>query len=158
MMMLKAFFDETATHDDSRVIGIGGFVGVEDAWTRLEPKWQAVLNEYADRGVRWFHMTDALAQRGQFAQIDKPHLNYIITQLSKQLGEEPLTAFFAAVERDAWDAVATDAAFLRRFPHPIDLCFENLVQKLWGWGKRKADGELIAPMFAYSSEFSPRMA
>jgi hypothetical protein len=26
MVMLKAFFDETATHDDSRVIGIGGFV------------------------------------------------------------------------------------------------------------------------------------
>jgi hypothetical protein len=29
MVMLKAFFDETATHDDSRVIGIGGFVGCQ---------------------------------------------------------------------------------------------------------------------------------
>ena len=55
--MLKAFFDETGTHDGSAITGLGGFVGTADAWDRLEQKWWAVLREYADKGVRWLHMS-----------------------------------------------------------------------------------------------------
>jgi hypothetical protein len=156
MALLKAFFDETGTHDDSPITGIGGFVGDVDSWAQLEPKWSDVLAEFADKGVKWFHMSEAIAQRGQFAQIEKPVLSYLIGELSKRLGEQPLMAFFSAVLTDDWASI-DDAKFLRRFPAPIDLCFENLVQKLWKWG-RADPSDTIIPMFAYSADLSPRMA
>jgi hypothetical protein len=154
--MLKGFFDDTGTHQGSRVTGIGGFVGAADAWTALEPKWASVLDEFADKGVRWLHASEAIAQKGQFARITKPELNYILTTVSQELGRHPLTGFFSAVITDDWGAIQ-DADFLKRFPRPIDLCFQNLVEHLWRWGKANVDGEPIVPVFAYSDEQSSHM-
>lgn len=157
MALLKGFFDETGPHKGGAITGIGGLVGAADDWTLIEEPWQGVLDEYASKGLRWLHTTEAVTQRGQFACIDKPGVNYILTQLSQTLGRHELTPFFSAVVTDDWH-VLTDSQFLERFPTPIDLCFENLVQTLWKWGHAHARGELIVPMFAYSTEFAPRMA
>jgi len=163
MAMLKiwgnGYFDETGTHEVSAVTAIGGYVGKKETWAGIEPKWQAVLAEYREQGVRWFHMSEALAQTGQFVRIDKPNLNYIITQLSKMLGDASphLEPFFAAVVNDDWDAVVTDADFLKRYPKPIYLCFDNLVQNLWRWAETHTGGELVVPIFAFHKEYTPRM-
>jgi hypothetical protein len=157
MAMMKAFFDETGTHDGSDITGIGGFVGTAEAWEKLEPKWLEVLAEFADKGVSWFHMSEAVAQRGQFDRIEKPTLSYLIAGLSKSLGEFPLTPFFSAVVSDDW-GVVKDAEFSKRFPRPIDLCFENLVRHLWLWARAYAGGEAVVPVFAYSQDLSAGMA
>jgi hypothetical protein len=155
MAIMKAFFDETGTHKASPITGIGGFVGSAKSWSVLEPKWQSVLNEFKDKGVDWFHMSEAAARTGQFKLIDAPGIDYLIGQLARHLGEQDLTAFFSAVLTDHW-AVIQDPQFLARFPTALDLCFENLVQHLWKWGAANAVGEKIVPMFAYSREFSQR--
>jgi hypothetical protein len=155
--MLKGFFDETGIHNGSSITGVGGFVGTSNEWDRIEPKWWSVLGEYADKGVRSLHMTDAVAQRNQFQFIEKPHLEYILTQLTQQLGSQPLTAFFAAVVNEDWEATVKDPRFLDRFPQPVDLCFENIVHNLWIWARNHANGELVVPMFAYHTELQPRM-
>lgn len=108
--MMKAFFDETGTHDGSDITGIGGFVGTAEAWEKLEPKWLEVLAEFADKGVSWFHMSEAVAQRGQFDRIEKPTLSYLIAGLSKSLGEFPLTPFFSAVVSDDWGVLEAISA------------------------------------------------
>jgi hypothetical protein len=155
--MLKAFFDETGPYKGGAITGIGGFVGAADDWALIEPPWQAVLDEYRAKGVTWLHTTDAINQNGDFARVDKPGVNYILTQLSQELGKYELVPFFSAVVVSDWPVV-TDSRFLERFPTPLDLCFENLVQTLWNWGRNHARGEVIVPMFAYSPEFAPRMA
>jgi hypothetical protein len=158
LAMLKAYFDESGIHEGSSVTALAGFVATKDSWVKLEPKWQGVLSEYADRGVRFFHMTDALAQRGQFARIDKPNLNYMLTQLSEAVGASGATAISSAVVVKDWKAVVKDPDFLKRFPAPLDLCFENLVENLALWARQHAGGEPVCPVFAYQKEFSPRMA
>jgi uncharacterized protein DUF3800 len=164
MAMLKiwgnGYFDETGTHDESRITAIGGYVGKKDSWAALEPQWLEILEAYRERGVRFFHMSEALAQRDQFSRIDKPNMNYIITQLSQLLGNAypALEPFFAAVVNEDWEAVVRDEDFLRRYPKPLDLCFDNLIQNLWRWAKTHTDGELVVPIFAYSAEYSARMA
>lgn len=158
MALLKAFFDETGTHGESGITAIGGFVGHAETWDAIEPQWWGVLEEFTHLGVRFFHMSELLAQRGQFERIDKPNMNYIITQLSKLLGRSQLTPFFSAIVNADWHDVVKDEDFLRRYPHPIDLCFDNLVEHLWKWGRTYAPNERIVPMFAYSSEFSPKLA
>jgi hypothetical protein len=157
MALLKAFFDETKAYPGGEIIGIGGFVGTGNDWDQIESPWQAVLNEYRPLGVKWLHTTDALCQRDQFARVDRPGVNYILTQLAQELGRHDLTPFFSAVVQSDW-GVLTDRRFLERFPTPLDLCFENLIQTLWSWGKRRVGDEAIVPMFAYSTELATRMA
>jgi len=158
MVMLKAYFDESGTHGDSAVVSISGLVARKDAWIEVSEKWQAILDEFKDRGVRWFRMSEALAQEGQFARIDKVALDYILTQLSGVLHDSHAVPLSSAVVREDWRAVVTDTEFLARFPDPIDLCFENIIRHLAAWSRQNAGGETVCPMFAYHQEFSPRMA
>ena len=116
----------------------------------------AHLTEFADKGVRSFHMSECLAQEGQFARVDKPGINYIITQLSETLGRHiKIRPISSAVIVEDWDAVVTDAEFLKRFPAPVDLCFDDVVRQLANWSKGEAGGERVAPMFAYRQDYSP---
>jgi hypothetical protein len=156
--LVKAYFDETGTHDGSAITAIGGYVGSQESWASLETEWLAILEPYRNKGVRYFHMAEALAQEGQFGRIDKPNVNYIVTQLAKLLGKTKPEPFFSAVANKDWDEVVTDEAFLQRFPKPLYLCFENLVHSLWSWSRRHAGGELVVPVFAYHKDYSPRMA
>jgi hypothetical protein len=158
MALSKAFFDDTGTDQESSVVAIGGFVGSDTAWEKIEPNWESILGEVGDRGVKSMHTSEAIAQDGQFSLIDKPRLDYILTGLSKTLGSEELTPFFSAVVKRDWEAVVRDEDFLHRFPSPISLCFENIIQKLWKWGKGNVDGELIVPMFAYEKSQISHMA
>lgn len=157
--MLRAYFDESGTHSSSLVTSIGGYVGTEAAWTAIEQPWLDVLAEFADRGVKFFHMSEALAQVGQFSRIDKPTLNYIVTQLSQLLGRTAgLQAISCAVVVENWLEQVSDVEFLARFPEPIDLCFDSVVRQLWEWAHKKARGERVVPMFAYSPQYTERMA
>jgi hypothetical protein len=140
--LLKGFFDETGPHKGSVIAAIGGFVGHDAAWDALEPAWQGALK---DAGVSWLQLAAGLAQDDGLAR------------LSQTLAAQPLQPFFSAVVVDAWP-VLTDASFLKRFPTPLDLCFENLVSTLWRWGGSAADGAPIMPMFVYRPEFSSRLA
>lgn len=158
LALLKAYFDETGTHDGSPITAIGGYVGSAKQWEQVEGEWREVLALYADKGVKTFYATDAIAQKGEFERISKPFLNHILTQLSQTLGRSGVEPFFSAVVKRDWDAMPDDVAFSARYPHPIDLCFENLVEHLSKWSRTYGGGEKIIPMFAYSTEFSPRMA
>ena len=40
MAMIVAYFDESGTHHQSKVISISGLVGTVDEWNRLEIPWK----------------------------------------------------------------------------------------------------------------------
>ena len=148
LAMLYAYFDDSGTHEDSPITAIAGYVGSKQVWEEIEKKWLGILADYKDYGVEWFHMAECVAQQGQFATIDKPSRNYLIRQLSTLLGHPGLQGIRSAVVNDDWKAVVKDEAFLRKFPKPFGLCFNDIVYTLWEWSKRSADGERIALMFS----------
>lgn len=154
LAVLEAYFDESGTHDGATIVSMGGLVGSADAWAAIEGPWQSVLSEYSEKGVRFFHMTECVNQTKQFSLIEKPHINYIITQLSQVLKDKPLSAIFSAVVIDHWNRVVTDAEFLFRFPTPLALCFDDIVRGLSLWSAKHTDGELVAPVFAYRTEYA----
>ncbi len=158
LALLSAYFDESGTHDGSPVTAIAGYVGTKSAWEEIEEKWLAVLEPYANRGVRYFHMAECLAQKGQFGRIDRPNVNYIITQLSSLLSHPGIQGITSGVVTNDWNTVVTDPVFLQSFPKPFDLCFENIVRSLWEWARCEAEGESVIPMFAYHQDYQERMA
>ena len=154
--MFKAYFDESGTHSASNITSIAGYVASKDVWVELEKAWQGEIGLLADKGVKTFHMTDAILGNGEYALVDEFHRMAHIKRLSVLLRDADIHAIGVWADNNAWDAFVQDAAFLRAFPSPYDLCFEHIVRWLRGWSKRNAGGEPVAPMFAWHPEYSRR--
>jgi hypothetical protein len=146
VVVLEAYFDESGTQGEALITSIAGYVATRDEWIAVE------------KGVNTFHMTDCLAQEGEFAFIEKPHVNSIIILITKAMGRHlKARPICSAVVNEDWNAVVTDKAFLARFPKPFDLCFDDVVRQLAEWARRNAGGEIVAPMFAFQPEYAERM-
>lgn len=157
LALVQAYFDESGTHTDSTVTVIAGFVAGKEAWSSLEQQWMSFLDLYKERGVRFFHMSEMLRQNGQYSHVDTPGINFLITQASKAINENHLMPIYSGVVTEDWNAVVDDQEFLRRFPKPIDLCFDDIVRQLWEWAVRRRLKEKVSPMFAHSEEYSDGM-
>jgi Protein of unknown function (DUF3800) len=53
LVLLEAYFDESGTHDGSKVLTVAGYIGDPAAWVHFEGEWRAALEEY---GLEFFHM------------------------------------------------------------------------------------------------------
>ncbi len=118
-----------------------------------------MLGYYRERTpVRTFHAAHCLAEpgRGQFAALDQFHRHTIAKQLSRVICDRALHPIWCGVVVDDWHEATTEN-FRLRYPKPFDLCFEYVVARLWEWSQTYADGEKIAPMFAYQNEYKGSM-
>ena len=97
MALLRAYFDESGIDANSKVVAIGGLIAKEGSWTDLEERWENVIDEYAHLGLSVFHMVDFIHQTREFALIDTPSRNYVLTQLSEILRDANVTPIFSAV-------------------------------------------------------------
>lgn len=62
--MLRGYYDGSGTTADSPCLTLTGLVASESVWERFEDAWAAVLMKH---DISYFHMTDAMALRGQFS-------------------------------------------------------------------------------------------
>jgi hypothetical protein len=157
-MLMRAYFDESGTHDDSPIVAMAGFVAREEVWAAVEAAWKAVLAEWAPYGVRVFHMTECISGTGDFSRLEAPYRNRIITQVSEVLRDADIQAIWSFVEKKQWHLAEAEPPFLARFPKPLYLTFEHVMRQLGQWSAQHSTGELVSPVFAYNSEHTDRMA
>ncbi len=84
--MLRGYYDGSGTTADAPFLTLTGLVASESVWERFEEAWAAVLLEH---GISHFHMTDAMALRGQFSFENGwtgEKVNALILKLLKVLG------------------------------------------------------------------------
>ena len=157
MALLRAYFDESGIDANSKVVAISGLIAKEGSWTDLEERWENVVDEYAHLGLSVFHMVDFIHQTREFALIDTPSRNYVLTQLSEILRDANVTPIFSAVIKDHWDSEVKSPAFLDKFPEPFFLCFEDIMLQLWEWSFKNAKQEYVVPIFANQQEYNSKM-
>jgi hypothetical protein len=158
LVLMEAYFDESGTHGEALITSLAGYVATKEVWKSLEGQWEDELRVYAHKGVETFHMTHCIMQEGEFAALDRFFSRALIMKLSEVLARHDIQPIWSMVVNEDWDKVVTDQEFLARFPKPLDLCFEHVVLTLHSWAKRRAGGELVAPMFSYQPEYYARMA
>jgi hypothetical protein len=158
--MLEAYLDESWTEPKQRgVTAIAGYVASRDVWVSVERPWADHLGLYADKGVKTFHAADCCGDigYGEFARVDTFHRMSILTNLSGLLEKADVQPIWSTVYTEDWNAVVTDNKFLAKFSDPFHLCFEHVVRQLANWARRKANGEIVAPMFACQDQYQPWM-
>ena len=157
LAMLRAYFDESGTQGTpDSATSIAGYVATEEVWTELEVDWAKQMAPYVNYGVTTFHMRECLAGVRQYERLDSFWRNQHILDMGNVLTRHDIQPVWSAVVAADW-ALVTDADFLARYPKPFDLCFEHTLVQLWEWAQQNTGGEAIAPMFALSKEYLPRM-
>jgi hypothetical protein len=152
LALLRAYFDDSGTHAGSPIVMIAGYVATEQAWDSVQQAWKRVLDEFASKGVTWFHMSEFQGGHGQFAGLDEPLRKYLINQLSGILETADVQAIWAGVNAEEWDELTTPR-FLQKYPKPYHLCFDEVVSQLWRWSRHHAEGTPVPIIFAAQNEY-----
>jgi len=152
LILLQAYFDESGTHDEAAVTVIAGYIAPERAWKTLEQQWQEVLTNH---DIKVFHMVDFLAQEGEFALMETPEREDLISALIAVIVESDIHAIWSGVDAKSWAAVTTPN-FRAVFPKPYDLCFHGVLRQLSNWSNLYAGGSRVATVFAVQDEYNDR--
>lgn len=154
--MLKAFFDESGTHNGAAVTAIAGFVGSEESWALLEERWTTTLRNL---GISTFHMTDAKAQRGEFSRIERRVIYELQLSLARTIKASSLSAVTAGIDSSAWPDCTTPE-FRAKYPKPYDACFKAVLESLRDWATHPWFGknvqERMEITFAIQHEYTDR--
>jgi hypothetical protein len=145
--MLKAYSDHSGTCVGSSITAIGGFVGTPWVWQAAEAEWRNVLADYSQYGVAWFNPVECATGTGQFERVTLPLRKLTHTRLAKTLLKYDLLPVWAAVVNKYWNTCVT-SEFLRVFPTPFDLCYDQIIRQLYVWSATKSNVNPIAPVFS----------
>ncbi len=136
ILVLRAYLDDSGTHDSSRAIIMGGLIAHEDEWVKFEVAWGAFL---ADFGLSAMHASHCEAGDKEFEGVKREIRDAYIIRCAKIIAEMDALLVVSAVSRSAWDeAVAQREVLSEAFPSPIDLCFNDVFQRCTRWGRRSA--------------------
>ena len=102
-------------------------------------------------------MTDCVNGANDFLRIEKFFRKSIIESLSKVIGKHQILPIWSGVINEDWDHVVTDANFLKRYPKPLDLCFDHIVQQMLNLSRNHGFAGGVAPMFSDQKEYGLRM-
>jgi hypothetical protein len=152
LILLRAYFDESGIHGRPGVTVIGGFVGSDAAWGAMGSRWQEILGNY---GIKYFHMTDALSQEGEFRSIQSWMAQDICNALAKTLQGSDLNPVWSGIDATVWSA-ATTPEFRMVYPKPYDLCFLLVLDQLESWKRITRNYGHTAMVFATQNEYESR--
>jgi len=154
--MFRAFFDESWTDRKSGITIVAGYVASEDTWDEVEKNWEVEFRRYYSHGISSFHMTDIVSGTKQYAAIDSPNRNHLITQMAKIVGASAAVPIFTGVSNCDFFSMQKSPEFQSRFPNPLSFCFEAIVVELLLWAREKVQNENLNMIYSFSEEHAPK--
>jgi hypothetical protein len=149
-VMLRAYFDDSGTHDDSEVVVVGGLVGSVEQWTAFEQAWAARLADplpgYNKPPLRMFHLSHCNAKDGEFSGYTDGECDAVTHDFRQIIIDFRLVSTASAIDKRAWDelVVGENRQWLG---DAADACVDNCMQEAMKIAGPPPDGDLVAVVF-----------
>jgi hypothetical protein len=159
--VLRAYFDDSGTHDQSKVISLAGFLGDGNMWDRFDNAWSPLLVTPKCGGpLSEFKTYDCVHGVEEFAP---PLWNFadrlaLAGKAVDVLIQSEVFAIGSAIVRKDFEQRWASEYLSRKCNHPYYLCFEHCVQMAVHitelWPRNTDSKETVALVFDEHSEFS----
>jgi len=137
MAMFSAYFDASGHPNQKSVLTVAGFVSTVQKWSRFDREWNAILKS---EGVTFFHMTDFVSNRGEFAKGwrgETERRRKFIERLAECLKRNVNKSFRTTVILPDYEKANKSFQIEERLGRPYTLCSLTCVHTLRNWAKRK---------------------
>jgi hypothetical protein len=127
LLMLAAYFDDSGTHDNSRVVVWGGFMGTIDQWSRFDGAWRSKLKRPLDGKppLRKFSLAECDNGYNEFASYSRAERDLLQNEMRRIIVENRLIGVAFAVDCPAWERIASDEAKAHFGGDAEALCFSS---------------------------------
>lgn len=150
--MLKAYLDETNTHESGEIVVIAGFIGDATSWAALELRWREVLSNV---GMPYFHAVECEAAKGVFSMLNRHLREALFRGLAGVISGCKLSAITAALIRSDWNRFK-DGILGTRYETPYHFCFEHCIQIAATWSRTYGGHEPVELIVAQQDEYRSR--
>lgn len=152
MASLVAYFDESGTHRQSKVVVVAGFVAPESNWEAFASLWEKLLAEY---GLDSFHMNAFENRFGKFKKMTEEKRQEIHRRLLFAINSSLLQGVAIAVSRSAYDDVYTvrgqGPKARKLIQSPYSFCALACVTRAIMWSQQQGNTKPIATIFEHGA-------
>jgi len=112
MLMLAAYFDDSGTHDGSKLVVWGGFIGTAEQWSGFDKAWRTKLARPLPSKSRLtkFGLADCEGHHGEFAGYSTAQSDLLQNECRELIVQAGVIGLAYAVERECWDRLVQGAA------------------------------------------------
>jgi hypothetical protein len=122
--VLKAYMDESGTHDGSPVVTVGLYAGVPINWRRWTKDWNR-----QKRPIKVFHAVDAHNRTGEFEGWSRPARNEYCAKLLPVIATHNILGVTVGIRMHQFEVAMKSHPELRKmFGTPYVACFQWTVQ------------------------------
>jgi hypothetical protein len=145
--MMRAYFDDSGTHDSSRVVVIGGLCGTDDQWQAFSEEWAARLIKPlpGKPPLHMFHLSHCNAGKGEFIGYTEAEQDAVTHDFRQIVIRAGLRSAAWGIDRIAWDEVVT-GIHRDRLGEPLPNCADQCMA--WALSQAEDDVDaMVAVMF-----------
>jgi hypothetical protein len=130
VVLLKAFMDESGTHDQSPVLTVGGYIGTAKEWRSFTKEWNRQL-----RPVKVYHSTDCQNLRGEFEGWSPTQRDAFVIRMLKVIRDANIGGVIVGIVMRDYEEAISKYPDLQMLGRPYTTCFhwaiETVIQDLW---------------------------
>jgi hypothetical protein len=159
-LVLRAYFDDSGSHDQAKIISLAGFLGDDKVWSDFDHTWAPLLVMPNGGALTEFKTYDCVHGTGEFSP---PVWNFaerlaLAGRAVDVLIKSEAFAIGSSIVRKHFEERWISGYLSSKCNHPYYLCFEHCVQMAVhatkSWSEHTGSKETVALVFDEQGEFS----
>src|SRR3954452_16879593 len=150
--MLRAYFDDSGTHDESKAVVVGGLIGTVAQWKGFETAWAAKLADPLPEArkppLQVFHLSECVGRwpGSEFAHYTDAERDAVIHDFRQIIISSGLIGMGAAIDLVAWNELVygRDEEVIE---NPLEICAARCIEQAIAIADPHPEGDAIAVFF-----------